>query len=277
MEVVIRRDGFELVGDLLLPSEEPVCGVVMVGGSGATDRVNGGYFEPIRAHLVGRGVAVLSYDKRGVGASGGTWMGATLDDLADDALAAATVLHTALPPTMPTMIYGHSEGGWVALIAAARGSIRVAGIITTSCPGITPGAQDRYAVAIEVAGSHDGDEVLAAYDRVMAAADYATAAEILTAVPRLYDLLGELSEPEWAFFTRKQNYDPMGDADAIKCPWLALYGTADRLVQVAQSVAAFADRATTVTLPDADHRLQIEGLLAPALLDTVTEWLLSQL
>lgn len=276
MEVVIPRDGFELVGDLLLPSTQAAYGMVMVGGSGASDRLNGGYFEPIRTHFVGHGVAVLSYDKRGVGASGGTWVDATLEDFAGDALAAAAFLKEALPSSVPIVVYGHSEGGWVALIAAAREPIRVDRIITTSCPGIPPGAQDRYAVAVEVAGSRDGDEVLAAYDRVMAAGDYATAAEILSAVPRLLDLLGALSEKEWGFLTRKQDYDPVRDALTIKCPWLAFYGAADRLVPVAQSVAAFTARATTVTIPRADHRLEIKGQLAPAVLDTVTDWLLSE-
>ena len=276
MDVVVPRDGFELAGDLLLPSVEPLCGVVMIGGSGAADRVNGGYFEPIRTHLVGRGVAVLSYDKRGVGDSGGTWVHATLEDFADDALAATAALHAVLPPSVPTIVYGHSEGGWVALIAAAREPSRVDRIITTSCPGVTPGAQDRHAVAVEVADSRDGDEVLAAYDQVMAASHYASALGTLKAVPRLRNLLGELSEQEWAFLTRKQDYDPIRDADNITCPWLAVYGAADRLVPVAQSVAAFANRATTVTIPGADHRLQIEGRLAASFLDTVTEWLLSE-
>src|SRR5947209_2031523 len=106
----------------------------MVGGSGASDRLNGGYFEPIREHLVGSGVAVVSYDKRGVGASGGAWMDATLPDLADDALATVGVLRAALPSSVPTAMYGHSEGGWVVLLAAAKEPALVDRLVTTSCP-----------------------------------------------------------------------------------------------------------------------------------------------
>jgi uncharacterized protein len=47
------------------------AGVVMVGGSGPSDRDNGTCFPPIRRHLTGAGIAVLSYDKRGVGGSSG--------------------------------------------------------------------------------------------------------------------------------------------------------------------------------------------------------------
>ncbi|MDQ3385845.1 MAG: CocE/NonD family hydrolase [Actinomycetota bacterium] len=56
----------------------------MLPGSGDADRLNGGYLEPIRAHLVRRGIAVISYDKRGVGGSNGDWREATLRELADD-------------------------------------------------------------------------------------------------------------------------------------------------------------------------------------------------
>lgn len=60
----------------------------MVGGGGASDRDNGTLFPPIRRHLVEAWIAVLSYDKRGVGESSGDWRDATMDDLAADTVAA---------------------------------------------------------------------------------------------------------------------------------------------------------------------------------------------
>jgi hypothetical protein len=43
-------------------------------------------------------------------------------------------------------LFGHSEGGWVVLRAAcARGD--VPWVVTNSCPGVTPAAQERYALA----------------------------------------------------------------------------------------------------------------------------------
>jgi alpha/beta superfamily hydrolase len=52
----------------------------MVGGSGPSDRTNDNFFPPIRRHLVEAGLAVLSNDKRGVGASSGDWLAGTIDD-----------------------------------------------------------------------------------------------------------------------------------------------------------------------------------------------------
>ena len=77
-------------------------GVILVGGSGPSDRHNGGFFDALRTHLADAGVAVLTYDKRGAGKSTGEWASATVDDLAHDAAAAVAVLQahprvTAVP------------------------------------------------------------------------------------------------------------------------------------------------------------------------------------
>src|SRR5947209_4486287 len=82
-------DGLVLSGRLVAPPRDgPIPGVVLVSGSGPSDRDNDGSFVPVRDHLVGLGVGVLSYDKRGAGKSQGTWHSATVDQLAADALAA---------------------------------------------------------------------------------------------------------------------------------------------------------------------------------------------
>jgi pimeloyl-ACP methyl ester carboxylesterase len=90
--VLVVNDGVALAGTLALPPTETPCrgGVVMVGGSGPADRDNDWLFPPIRQHLVNAGIAVFSYDKRGVGESTGSWLTPTLDDLAADCAAALT-------------------------------------------------------------------------------------------------------------------------------------------------------------------------------------------
>ena len=112
----------------------PVPGVVLIGGSGPADRHNGGLFDALRDHLVDAGVAVLSYDKRGVGGSTGAWSTATVDGLGSDAGAAVAVLrrHPRVAKNKVGVL-GHSEGGWVALrLCAQLGGIRH--LIVNSCP-----------------------------------------------------------------------------------------------------------------------------------------------
>ena len=89
-------------------------------------------------YLTRRGIAVLRVDDRGVGASGGTLAGTTMNDLVDDALCGVAYLR-ARPEIDSTRIglVGHSEGGMVAPAAAARASGAVAYIVLLAAPGVT--------------------------------------------------------------------------------------------------------------------------------------------
>jgi hypothetical protein len=89
VEVAIfgATDGDRLSGSLCLPpSEAPVPAVVLLGVAGPNDRDLG--FAGHRAfavwadHLCREGVAVLRWDDRGVGASGGDWRQAGYEVLA---------------------------------------------------------------------------------------------------------------------------------------------------------------------------------------------------
>ncbi|HEY6499458.1 MAG TPA: hypothetical protein VIZ20_08530, partial [Streptosporangiaceae bacterium] len=75
-DVTFSSGGVMLAGSIAMPrAGTPSAGVVMVGGSGPSDRNNGTYFPPIRQHFVEAGLTVLCYDKRGVGESSGDWRG----------------------------------------------------------------------------------------------------------------------------------------------------------------------------------------------------------
>lgn len=125
--VRVPANGFSLAGTLSKPS--PASGklpaVILVGGSGPTDRDETVSGIPILGQLAGsladRGVLVLRYDKRGVGQSGGRPESATLTDYAED-LRAAVRFMTARKDVDPKRltVLGHSEGGSVAMLAAAR-------------------------------------------------------------------------------------------------------------------------------------------------------------
>ena len=65
--------------------------IILVHGSGAENRE---YILPFARFLVRRGMAVLGYDKRGVGGSTGDWKTASFDVLAGDVVAAFDYLKT---------------------------------------------------------------------------------------------------------------------------------------------------------------------------------------
>jgi fermentation-respiration switch protein FrsA (DUF1100 family) len=63
----VRNGDVSLAGSLFLPPVRAAATVLMHPGSGPSDRDNDVYFPPIREHLLEAGVAVCSFDKRGVG------------------------------------------------------------------------------------------------------------------------------------------------------------------------------------------------------------------
>lgn len=126
----IPGNGFNLVGTVSKPSGPPDAkgrypAIVLVAGSGQIDRDETVAGIPIFGQLAGSladgGFLVLRYDKRGVGQSGGRAETATLQDYADDLLAAVKALEKRkdVDDDRITLV-GHSEGGWVALIAAEK-------------------------------------------------------------------------------------------------------------------------------------------------------------
>ena len=54
-------------GDMWHPESDLRAGVVMIGGSGPTERSDDGYFVAYRDQFTRHGIAALWYDKRGVG------------------------------------------------------------------------------------------------------------------------------------------------------------------------------------------------------------------
>ena len=84
-----------LAGTLLLPESKRSkhAAVVFTHGGGAARRE---FVWGMGYLLAARGIAVLIYDKRGVGESKGNWGEASFEDLADDAIAGAKFLQSTL-------------------------------------------------------------------------------------------------------------------------------------------------------------------------------------
>jgi pimeloyl-ACP methyl ester carboxylesterase len=124
-EVEFQSAGVSLSGTLLYPeATRPVAAVVLIHGSGPEARMMW-WARPLAAD----GLAVLTYDKRGAGRSGGVYEGdnnvsaANLDLLAQDAVAALDVMsrHPRLQK-LPLGFLGASQAGWIAPIAATKSS-----------------------------------------------------------------------------------------------------------------------------------------------------------
>ncbi len=132
---------FKLAGTLTLPeSVGPFTAVVLVTGSGSQNRDEEIFghkpFKVLADYLTREGIAVLRYDDRGVGESGGNPAGATSADLADDALSAIEYLEGRKDIDNKRIgVAGHSEGGLIAFKLAAEND-DIAFIISLAGPGI---------------------------------------------------------------------------------------------------------------------------------------------
>ena len=121
-----RAAGVTLNGTLTLPTHTPRAAVILVTGSGLQNRNEELFshqpFAVIADYLTRHDIAVLRYDDRGW-----DWneeqraklVDCTTDDYTEDALGALDFLAAELPH-INIGILGHSEGGTIAFLAAAR-------------------------------------------------------------------------------------------------------------------------------------------------------------
>ncbi len=147
LEVRFPSGAVMLAGTLTIPSGAGKhAAVAFVTGSGPTVRA---YLPDLSAMLLRQGVAVLVYDKRGNGQSGGIYPGASptagaIDTLARDAAAAARFL-AAQPEIDRTRVglTGQSQAGWIAPLAASR-ERAVRFLVLFSGPAVTADENDLY-------------------------------------------------------------------------------------------------------------------------------------
>jgi pimeloyl-ACP methyl ester carboxylesterase len=294
--------GAELHGTLLLPliSElQKVPGVVLVGGSGPTDRDGNNSLLPLRIDLLKQiaellaknGIATLRYDKRGVAASA---VGAPTrleeqerffawDNFVGDVRAAhAELLKHDEIKSYATALLGHSEGGLLSLAAAwsmGRSKNAPHALVLAGTPG-------RPLIDI-LRGqiSRTGPQYSDAAERILQA--------ILDTghVPADTPAELQLIFPSYAgpFFRGILTFDPARTVASLETACLLLHGGADAQVvpmdEIQPLIDALARRAApgeVLVAPAVSHNLKpvsnaadpgFVGPVAPAVADKLASWL----
>jgi hypothetical protein len=143
-EVMFKDRDILLSGTLTRPKEDKrYPAVVLLAGSGAHNRDEEIFgfkiFQKIADYLTRKGIAVLRFDKRGVGGSTGNSIQSTLEDYANDGIAAVEFLKKQSNIDEKKIgLLGHSEGGVEAPMAASI-STDIAFIILMSGTGVNGG------------------------------------------------------------------------------------------------------------------------------------------
>ncbi len=148
-EVHVPASDAVLAGTITEPlTPGPHPAIVIVHGSGPGPRIDYGVWVGLYASL---GLTVLAYDKRGNGASTGTYPGefasdTNLEIYAADAAAALRFL-AAWPGVDPRLVgfHGGSQGGWVVPLAIGRHQAPAAFAILVSGPAVTVDQQQVWA------------------------------------------------------------------------------------------------------------------------------------
>lgn len=303
----------KLAGTFTVPQGKgPFPAVVLVHGSGAIDR-DGSVFGHktllvLADHLSRQGIAVLRYDKRGVGKSSGKLKEATTRDLAADAEAALSFLRGR--PEVDSQrigVVGHSEGGLVAPLLASRDA-SLAFVVMLAGPGVRG---DRLLVEQQalLARARGVPEAAIEKDRAMNRALFAAMVEeptleaartkaglILAEAERKGDLpagLGAAALERFGtpWFRELLAYEPAPVLQAVRQPILVLNGERDLQVPAdldlppIRTALAGNPRAVVQEMPGLNHLFQtaqtggtqeygqIEETFAPAALDTIAGWI----
>lgn len=294
-----------LAGTLFVPAGKgPHPAVVLTHGSGDQDRSAGLLFM---VPLLDKGIAVLSYDKRGVGGSTGSWMNSGFDDLAADALAAVELLE-ATPSIDPKHIgiWGLSQGGWVGPLAASR-SKDIAFVIAVSGPAVTPEVQELTRMRYEmIADGEPAEDVELAQDLYRALNHWVRTGQGWDEYAALREkAVGKRwgppagppkkDNPYYTFWRRILDYDPLPVLRSVKCPVLAIYGGLDPNVRAVDNAPLMEGalrqagnrHSKVIVYPAGDHvmleaqtwsphEMPTRKRFVPGYFDAVTEWTLER-
>jgi pimeloyl-ACP methyl ester carboxylesterase len=273
-DVQFRNGALQLAGTLRRPGDGGrVPAIVLVHGSGPEDR---DYVLPWARFLVRDGVAVLGYDKRGVGGSGGDWNHASFDDLAGDAIAAVQYLKTRPDIDGGRIgLLGISQAGWILPLAAVR-SKDISFLISLSGAGVPVADTTIDQASNEMTASGMKPATIAAILDVMkrqyhfartgeAWDEYTTArAALATKIGRPPDSFPAAPDhPHWQVLKRLYFHDPGPTLRRLQTPTLAIWGELDNNILADKNKAAWeqalktaGSRDYTLTvLPKANHSL----------------------
>jgi dipeptidyl aminopeptidase/acylaminoacyl peptidase len=276
--VTIPAAGFNLGATLTrpggagLPARLPA--VVLLSGAGASDRDSYLAGVPVLGQVAGAlsqaGFVVVRYDKRGFGQSGGRAESATLSDHADDARTVINWLSRRrdIDPKR-IAIAGHSEGAWVALLAASREN-RIAAVVALATPSATGAElvleQQTLALAAANAPPAEREEKTALQKTIQNAVLTGRGWETVPPAMR--------RQADTPWFQSLLAYNPATVVDDVRQPLLFMHGELDRQVPVAhlERVAALARTARRSRPVEAVAVPRLNHLLVPAATGEVSEY-----
>jgi pimeloyl-ACP methyl ester carboxylesterase len=304
-----KQARIKLAGTLTTPhGDGPFTAVLLITGSGAQDRDESlmGHkpFLVLSDYLTRHGIEVLRVDDRSVGGSGGNFATSTTADFATDVEAGVAFLKTRAEVDHRKIgLIGHSEGGMIAPMVAARNRdvafiVMMAGV---GIPGTDLIVEQVRALALAAGGSREHADRAAAQQREIVTL-VRDEKDLDTLKLKLRDLLpknvpADQVEPAITqlispWYRYLMAFDPAPVVMKVTCPVLVLNG--DKDLQVPSKINLPAIRKAlesggnkkfeVVEFPGLNHLFQtattglvteyaqIEETIAPVALEKIATW-----
>lgn len=252
-----------LAGTLLRPAGAQSAAALILPGSGPTDRdgnnplgVKAAPYRLLAEGLAAQGIATLRIDKRGMFGSAKAVPDAnavTIPDYVTDTAAwVAKLRETTGTPCV--WLIGHSEGGLIALAAAAESPEGVCGLVLVAAPGRPLGEVIRG----QMRANPFNAPLLPAAE---AAIDALTAGKRVDPATLPQPLLPLFNPAVQGFLMSAFALDPAALAAKVKLPLLIVQGCKDIQVPVADAerLAAANPAAKLAVLPGVNHVLKDAG------------------
>ena len=285
--VEIPVEGALLAARVSVPSEGPAPAIVALHGAerGLKDWY---LYEHLHEVLPSDGIGVVTFDRRGDGASTGESSRGRFELQAEDAL--AVIRYAAEQPEIDSNrvgLWGISQGGWVAPLAATM-SPDVAFLVLLASVGVTPGEQMRWTSSFQ-AGREYGEDAAEHADRLWShALDWMRGADRAP----LEVVVAQGKEQEWwpkAFLPdelpgdeareevrQELDFDPVPVFAAVDVPVLLFYGDQDEWIPVPESIAAWKKArpdADVIVVPGTGHEPAVDEVVDPLYERTMADWL----
>lgn len=307
----------KLAGTMSLPNGQgPFPAVLLIaaaGPEGRDEEVMGHHvFVVLADYLLRHGIAVLRYDKRGVGASSGDLSKATFDDLVSDAVTAFRYLK--FQPGVDRRhlgVIGHSEGGSIAPAVAVNDK-DVSFVVAMAGSGLSGEvriAEQQAYLAQESGASPEQQAQIRAlchnlFKEVASTTDDGAASGQITAMIERARNAGVVSADGAAdmrklmttqLIRQELSDDPAKYLKNLHAPILAIVGSLDRIVPAGPYVAVMKPALARIpgsrveVLQGLNHVMQtaqtgyarefgtIEESISPVALKVVGDWIQAQL
>lgn len=248
-----------LKGTLLTPASKSVAVVLIIPGSGPTDRdgnspagVKASTYRLLAEGLAARGVASLRVDKRGMFASAAATPDANAVTIADYVVDVRSWVAALRKQTGAPCVWllGHSEGGLVAM-AAAKAQADVCGLVLVATAGRPMGEVLRDQLKANPANGPILAQALPAID----ALEQGRRVDTASMHPALQGLFNPAVQ---GFLISAFSYDPRRLLAGYSRPVLVLQGQRD--IQVGEADARLLKQAypqaNLVLLPNVNHVLK---------------------